>query len=114
MVPAVARDGIEGLALLNAAQEQGHAVSRRAYSITTCRDDRARSGAGNARSTALALTSIVVLSSAGLEWDAIRARELGIAASLTKPVRRSVLLKAILAAVGQTMNAVQGAPEDAG
>jgi len=47
-------------------------------------------------------TSIVILSSAGLEWDATRANGLGIAVSLTKPVRRAVLLKAIQTALGHT------------
>jgi two-component system, sensor histidine kinase and response regulator len=52
-------------------------------------------------------TPIVVLTSAGLEWDALRATTLGISASLTKPVRRSVLLKAVIAAVSQSRELVR-------
>jgi PAS domain S-box-containing protein len=107
MQPAVAKDGIEAMSLLNAAQEQGTPFPV----VLLDHHMPAMTGLEVAqemrRSSALALTSIVVLSSAGLEWDAIRARELGISASLTKPVRRSVLLRAILSAVGQTINAAR-------
>jgi len=45
----------------------------------------------------LATTMIMMLSSVGHRGDAIRFRELGVASYLTKPVRQSVLLEAILA-----------------
>jgi CheY-like chemotaxis protein/HPt (histidine-containing phosphotransfer) domain-containing protein len=45
----------------------------------------------------LATTMIMMLSSVGHRGDAIRFRELGVASYLTKPVRQSVLLDAILA-----------------
>ena len=44
--------------------------------------------------------TVMMLSSAGQRGDAIRCRELGIAAYLTKPVRQSELLDAILIALG--------------
>jgi CheY-like chemotaxis protein/HPt (histidine-containing phosphotransfer) domain-containing protein len=44
--------------------------------------------------------TVMMLSSAGLRGDAMRCRELGIAAYLTKPVRQSELLEAILTALG--------------
>jgi two-component system, sensor histidine kinase and response regulator len=56
----------------------------------------------------LEATPIVVLTSAGLEWDALRASTLGISASLTKPVRRSVLLKAVVAAIGRSFGVERG------
>jgi len=45
----------------------------------------------------LATTMIMMLSSVGHRGDAVRFRELGVASYLTKPVRQSVLLDAILA-----------------
>ena len=45
----------------------------------------------------LATTLIMMLSSVGHQGDAVRCRELGIASYLTKPVRQSVLLDAVLA-----------------
>ncbi len=44
--------------------------------------------------------TVMMLSSAGLRGDAMRCRELGISAYLTKPVRQSELLDAILTALG--------------
>ncbi len=44
--------------------------------------------------------TVMMLSSAGQRGDAMRCRELGIAAYLTKPVRQSELLDAILTALG--------------
>jgi two-component system sensor histidine kinase/response regulator len=44
----------------------------------------------------LATTIVMMLSSVGNQGDAIRCRELGVASYLTKPVRQSVLLEAML------------------
>ena len=44
----------------------------------------------------LATTMIMMLSSAGRQGDAIRCRALGVASYLTKPVRQSILLEAML------------------
>jgi len=46
------------------------------------------------------VATVMMLSSAGLRGDAARCRELGVSAYLTKPVRQSELLDAILAALG--------------
>ena len=53
--------------------------------------------------------TVMMLSSAGQRGDAMRCRELGIAAYLTKPVRQSELLDAILTALGTRTRA--GAPD---
>jgi two-component system, sensor histidine kinase and response regulator len=53
---------------------------------------------------ALAATTIMMLSSVGQRGDAVRCREMGVAAYLTKPVRQSLLLDAfheVLAASGR-------------
>jgi signal transduction histidine kinase/DNA-binding response OmpR family regulator len=44
----------------------------------------------------LATTMVMMLSSVGNQGDAVRCRELGVASYLTKPVRQSVLLEAML------------------
>jgi two-component system sensor histidine kinase/response regulator len=49
---------------------------------------------------ALGTTMIMMLSSVGNSGDAIRCRELGVASYLTKPVRQSVLLGAVLSVLG--------------
>ena len=49
----------------------------------------------------LAGATIMMLSSVGQRGDALRCRELGVAAYLTKPVRQSVLLDAILAVLAR-------------
>ncbi len=45
--------------------------------------------------------TVMMLSSAGQRGDAIRCRELGVAAYLTKPVRQQELLEAVLTALGE-------------
>jgi len=47
--------------------------------------------------------TIMMLSSAGQRGDAMRCRELGVSAYLTKPVRQSELMDAILTALGTRM-----------
>ena len=51
---------------------------------------------------ATAGTIIMMLTSAGQRGDAARCRELGISGYLVKPIRRSELLKGILAVIGRT------------
>jgi CheY-like chemotaxis protein len=48
----------------------------------------------------LGTTMIMMLSSVGNQGDAIRCREVGVASYLTKPVRQSVLLEAMLSVLG--------------
>jgi len=50
----------------------------------------------------LRTSMIMMLSSVGQRGDALRCRELGIAAYLTKPLRQAVLLDAILTVLGQS------------
>jgi signal transduction histidine kinase/DNA-binding response OmpR family regulator len=50
----------------------------------------------------LATTIVMMLSSVGNQGDAVRCRELGVASYLTKPVRQSVLLEAMLSVLAAT------------
>ncbi len=54
------------------------------------------------RRPALAGATLVMLTSAGLQGDVSRSRELGISASLTKPIKQSDLLATILTALDRT------------
>jgi signal transduction histidine kinase/DNA-binding response OmpR family regulator/HPt (histidine-containing phosphotransfer) domain-containing protein/HAMP domain-containing protein len=58
----------------------------------------------------LGATTIMMLSSVGQRGDAQRCRDLGIAAYLVKPLRQSVLLKAVLAALGRPPASAVEAP----
>ena len=58
----------------------------------------------------LATTMIMMLSSVGHQGDAARCRELGIASYLTKPVRQSVLLDAVLAMLAGSARPFQRQP----
>ena len=54
--------------------------------------------------------TIMMLSSAGQRGDAARCRELGISAYLTKPIGQSVLLEAMLTALGKRLPESAGLP----
>ena len=58
---------------------------------------------------AIADTSVLMLTSAGLRGDGARARNLGVAAYLTKPVQQSQLTAAIRLAVGNSHSAADSA-----
>ncbi len=59
---------------------------------------------------ALAGATVMMLTSAGQRGDAARCRELGVAAYLTKPVKRSDLLEAILIALGKPSQETERRP----
>ena len=61
-----------------------------------------------AKRSDLAGATIMMLSSVGQRGDALRCRELGVAAYLSKPVRQSVLLEAILAALARPVSSTKG------
>jgi two-component system sensor histidine kinase/response regulator len=66
-----------------------------------------------AERTDLSGPTIMMLSSVGQGGDAIRCRELGVTAYLTKPVRQTVLLEAIHAALSGTAETKQATRKDA-
>jgi len=55
------------------------------------------------RRPGLASTTIIMLTSAGQTSDGVRCRELGVAACLTKPVRQSELLNAIILTLNKAL-----------
>jgi CheY-like chemotaxis protein len=57
--------------------------------------------------------TIVMLSSVGQRGDALRCRELGVAAYISKPIRQSVLLEGAAALLEPEMERVRGAAVEA-
>jgi PAS domain S-box-containing protein len=65
------------------------------------------------KSPELAKATVMMLSSAGGPRDAARSRELGVASYLTKPIKQSDLLDAILTAMSKT-GTIEASPKPAG
>jgi two-component system, sensor histidine kinase and response regulator len=100
MVPTLVGSAPEALATLQLAQESG-----RPFRLVVA-DARMPDADGFSLAEALqtdpaiANGTVVILTSAGEPGDAARCRELGVAAYLTKPIKRSDLREAILSALG--------------
>lgn len=95
MVPTLTASVIEGLAALRRAQESGRAFPLVLTDFQMPGADGFALAEAVNNDPALAGTSIVLLTSTGARGDAARCRELGIAAYLAKPIRRSELRGAI-------------------
>jgi two-component system, sensor histidine kinase and response regulator len=110
MCPVMAANGVEAMALFQAAQRSGapfdllltdvHLPDLDGFALV----ERLRQEAD------LRQTIVMLLSSAGQRGDAARSRELGIAAYLTKPVVQSQLLDAILNVLGAGTAAAEPSP----
>jgi len=101
MLPALAGSGKDGLAAMRRARDVGcpfrlilldaHMPGMDGFSVVeSIKQDSTLNG-----------SVIMMLTSAGQRGDAARCRELGIAAYLAKPIRRSELLEAILLVLAQ-------------
>ena len=94
-LPALAANIPEALAALRLAQQSGRAFP---LVLTGCEMPHADAfvlAAAINKDSAIAGTTILMLTSAGQRGDAIRCRELGIAGYLPKPIKRSELRDAI-------------------
>ena len=101
MVPTLAASVPEALAALRAAHEHRDDPSRLVLTDVQMPDaDGFTLAAAIKNDPAIAGATIVMLTSAGQPGDAARCRELGVAAYLPKPVKRSELRDAILLALG--------------
>ena len=100
MRPTVVDGGAAALAALEQAGRR-RAVRPGPARRHDAGDGRLHPGRADPAATrTLAGATLMMLSSAGQRDDAARCRELGVAAYLTKPVRQSTLLDAILTALG--------------
>ena len=100
MVPTLAASASEALAALRVAQESGRPFPLVLTDVQMPDADGFTLAEAIKKDPAIAGATVVMLTSAGQPGDAARCRELGIAAYLTKPIKRSELRGAILLALG--------------
>ncbi|MHB8655160.1 MAG: response regulator [Terriglobia bacterium] len=101
MKPMLAEGGREALAALRLANDAGASFPLVLTDMQMPDMDGFALAEQIKESPALAGATIMMLTSVGQRGDAARCRELGIAAYLTKPIRQSDLLEAILTALGK-------------
>jgi two-component system, sensor histidine kinase and response regulator len=99
MVPSLAATAHEALAVLRAAREAGRPFSLVLTDFQMPAADGFTLAAAIKNDPGIAGATVVILTSAGQPGDAARCRELGVAAYLPKPIRRSELRSAILSAL---------------
>ena len=101
MRPTAVDGGAAALEAMERAQARAGGRSRWSCSTARCRRWTAsRWPSGSGAAPDLAGATIMMLSSVG-SGDAVRCRDLGVAAYLSKPVRQSVLLDTILAVLAR-------------
>jgi signal transduction histidine kinase/DNA-binding response OmpR family regulator len=101
MVSMVAPSAPAALAALRAAQASGRPFRLVLTDVQMDDVDGFTLTAAIKADAAIAGTTVVMLTSAGKLGDAARCRELGVAAYLTKPIKRSELRGALLLALGR-------------
>jgi signal transduction histidine kinase/CheY-like chemotaxis protein/ligand-binding sensor domain-containing protein len=101
MQPAAAADGAAALARLKQASEAGEHLPLVIADANMPGMDGFELARRIRRSPELAGVAIMMLTSAGRRGDAARCRQLGVAAYLTKPIRQTELLEAILNVLGR-------------
>jgi two-component system, sensor histidine kinase and response regulator len=100
MVPTLSADAADALAVLRDRHQSGRPFPLVVTDFQMPETDGFSLAAAIKNEPAGAAATIVMLTSAGRPGDAARCRELGIAAYLPKPIRRSELRSAILSALG--------------
>ena len=105
MVPTLAASAPEALAALRVAQESGRPFPLVLTDVQMPDADGFTLAEAIKKDPAIAGAAVVMLTSAGQPGDAARCRELGIAAYLTKPIKRSELRGAILNCTEQRRDA---------
>jgi two-component system, sensor histidine kinase and response regulator len=100
MVPTTVATALEALAALRVAQEAGQPFPLVLTDFQMPDADGFTLTAAIKKDPAIADAIVVMLTSAGQPGDALRCREVGVAAYLPKPVRHSELRGAIVSALG--------------
>jgi signal transduction histidine kinase/CheY-like chemotaxis protein len=100
MAPTSASSVLEALAALRAAQESGRSFRLVIADVQMPDADGFALAEAIKKDPSIAGTTIVMLTSAGQPGDAARCRALGVAAYLSKPIKRSELRDAIESALG--------------
>jgi two-component system, sensor histidine kinase and response regulator len=99
MVPRLAASVSEALTALRVAQESGRPFHLVLTDVQMPDADGFALSEAIKKDPAIAAAAVVMLTSAGQPGDAARCRQLGVAAYLTKPIKRSELRGAILSAL---------------
>jgi signal transduction histidine kinase/DNA-binding response OmpR family regulator len=99
MVPTLVESAHEALATLRAAQQAGKPYNLLLTDVQMPVMDGFTLTEAIKKDAAIAGVTVVMLTSAGRPGDAARCRELGVAAYISKPIRRSQLRSAILMAL---------------
>jgi signal transduction histidine kinase/DNA-binding response OmpR family regulator len=99
MVPTLVKSAPEALATLRAAQQAGKPYILLLTDVQMPGMDGFTLAEAIKKDAAVAGVTVVMLTSAGRPGDAARCRELGVAAYLSKPIRRSELRTTILMAM---------------
>jgi signal transduction histidine kinase/HPt (histidine-containing phosphotransfer) domain-containing protein len=107
MRPTVVDGGAAGLRAMELAHESGRPLRLVLLDYQMPDMDGFEVAEQIARHPFLGDVKIVMLSSSGERGHALRCRELGMAAYLTKPVRQSVLLEAVLAVTARPASAAE-------
>jgi signal transduction histidine kinase/CheY-like chemotaxis protein/HPt (histidine-containing phosphotransfer) domain-containing protein len=107
MRPTVVDSGMAGLRAMEAAHQAGRPFPLVLLDYQMPDMDGFEVAGRIAQRSELAGATIMMLSSVGQRGDALRCRELGVAAYLSKPIRQSVLLEAILAALARPASSVK-------
>ena len=99
MVPALVETAPEAMATLHAAQQAGKPYNLLLTDVQMPVMDGFTLTEAIKKDAAIAGVTVVMLTSAGRTGDAARCRELGVAAYISKPIRRSELHRTILMAM---------------
>ncbi|MFB3854450.1 MAG: response regulator [Vicinamibacterales bacterium] len=108
--PVTASSAAEALEALDRASAEGRPFVLALLDVQMPGVDGFELAARMRETPALASTRIIMLTSTHRPGDAARRHELGIAASLTKPLRQAEVRAAVLTALGHAPNAVMGVP----
>ncbi|MGD0965532.1 MAG: response regulator [Candidatus Acidiferrales bacterium] len=100
MLPTAADSGAEAIVMLTEAKRIGKTYPLILLDAQMPEMDGFELAEAIKQNPEWGVSTVMMLSSAGQRGDALRCRELGVAAYLTKPVRQGELLDAILTALG--------------
>jgi CheY-like chemotaxis protein/HPt (histidine-containing phosphotransfer) domain-containing protein len=101
MKPHTAKDGLQALEMLSTAAEEDRAYDIAILDFQMPEMDGLTLAKEISENPALATTRLVLLTSVGRRGDGERARDVGVDAYLTKPVRQSQLYECLRTVLGQ-------------
>jgi PAS domain S-box-containing protein len=110
MAPRQVENGEKALEMLRRAKAEGHPFKMALIDANMPEMDGFTLAEQIKSDAEIRETTVLMLSSSGIRGDALRCRELKLAAYLTKPIKQSTLLEAILLARGAHSDATEQLP----